>query len=435
MQCTKCGKELSLDDKVCPICGNVLIEDTPGLDHTKEEIIEDEVNDSIIESVEETAAKVEQEEAKNAFSVPISSYEEEEAEAPRPVFEDEEKEEVKEEAVVESEEETKKEVIEEVEEVKEEPKLAPSPLAPPPTEEAVEEAKEEEAKDFTFLSSHHDEINNSTATVQKIEDTHEEIVYEASTETVPSEEYKLASEVNPETVSVDYSEVNTNQGYDEGYTRKTPIGLIIAVVVVACLVFGGVGVLVGSQVFGTKETPPTTQKDDDDSGNTTVEPVKTTSVIFAGNKFEIPVEYDYEVKEGKLSIYDESVYYYVQVAPSSYAQYAANIPYIKDNYTKLGYTVESAAERTVLKSKYVILDLVKSTGEKVTLFLRAFTTNQSFVCAVGRSDGKFATNSELNKIENILATKTLIASKSYEGEEEVRDDNLLSVIVNGKLPD
>ena len=36
MQCNKCGKELSLEDKVCTVCGNVLVEDTPDLDHKVE---------------------------------------------------------------------------------------------------------------------------------------------------------------------------------------------------------------------------------------------------------------------------------------------------------------------------------------------------------------------------------------------------------------
>ena len=415
MQCSKCGKELSLTDKVCTVCGNILIEDTPGLDHVKEKEVE---------------------EVKEDFVVPRTSYEEKEEEAPKPVFEEA----AKEEAVEIIEEESAPEKEEVKEEVKEEEKpqvVLTSPLAPPPQEEEIVKKEEEEVKDFTFLGSHSEE---GTTTVETHEEPRETVTYEASSEVSSAKaEAPLAVEYNktPETVNVDYNKVDMSQSYDAGYQKRTPVGLVIAVVVVACLVFGGLGLLVGSQVFGNKGVTPAENpgnKTGDGDGGETVTPVKTTSVIFAGNKFEIPVEFDYEVKEGKLSIYDENVYYYVQVAPSSYAQYAANIPYIKDNYTKLGYEVMSATERTVLKSRYVILDLVKNTGEKVTLFLRAFTTNQSFVCAVGRTDGKFATNTELNKIENILATKTLIAEKSFPQEDNIKDDALLSVVINSKLP-
>ena len=398
MQCNKCGKELSLEDKVCTVCGNVLVEDTPDLDH-KVEVSK--------ESVEE-------------FSVPLTSETEVENEVPRPVFEENTtKEEVKEEVVIET---PKEEVV------------TTSTLTPPPTKEEIEVKEEEKVNTFDFLN--HSSVPETTPTsvempqptpeVQSVQPVKEETTSNAS---FASEPVTNNFDYTPNTVQVDYNRVNMNNApiapVASVNKRFSPVLIVVAIVL--CVLFLGGGILVGTLLFGNKTDTPTVPEEK-------VEKVKTTSVIFAGNKFEIPIDYDYEVKEGKLSIYDDSIYFYVQVAPSSYAQYAANIPYIKNNYAKLGYTVENAEEKSVLNSKYVVLDLIKSTGEKVTLFLRAFTTNQSFVCAVGRSDGNFATLNELSTIENILATKTLMATKSFDQEDDVKDDDLLGVIVKGTLP-
>ena len=66
MQCNKCGKELSLEDKVCTVCGNVLVEDTPDLDH-KVEVSKESVEEFSVPLTSETEVENEGERIKIRF--------------------------------------------------------------------------------------------------------------------------------------------------------------------------------------------------------------------------------------------------------------------------------------------------------------------------------------------------------------------------------
>jgi len=210
-----------------------------------------------------------------------------------------------------------------------------------------------------------------------------------------------------------------------------PIPALIAIIVVLSLFFGAGGLFVGSKLLATKQTTPTEQQDPEGP----VFIAEYSTVTFQGNRFDIPLEYDYDIKDDKLSIYTKDIYYYVQIVGSGYAGYSANIPYVKQSYEKIGYKVSEAKEIEVGNTKYIILKLVTPKKENVTMFIRPHTANQSFVCAVGKADRSFATTKDLDTIETILSSAQMAATKDFDLEEDQETDELFKVIFDTKLPE
>ena len=211
--------------------------------------------------------------------------------------------------------------------------------------------------------------------------------------------------------------------------KKNNLAFIIPLIVIGALFCGAIGLFIGSKIFkavgeelGKKDAGP-------------VAIAEYSTVTFNGSNFKIPVDYDYDVQEGKLSIFNDDLYYYVQVAPSSYSQYASNIPYLKQNYESLGYKVEKTEETAVGKTRYVILHLTTSKSEKVTLIIRAFTTSESVVCAVGKTDGSFATTKDLDNLEAILSTSETAAVKRAIDLNDLPDDDIFKGAIEFSVPD
>ena len=211
--------------------------------------------------------------------------------------------------------------------------------------------------------------------------------------------------------------------------KKNNLAFIIPLIVVGALFCGAIGLFVGSKIF--KAVGEELGKKD----NGPVAIAEYSTVTFNGSNFKIPVDYDYDVQEGKLSIFNDDLYYYVQVAPSSYSQYASNIPYLKQNYESLGYKVEKTEESSVGKTRYVIMHLATSKDEKVTLIIRAFTTSESVVCAVGKTDGSFATTKDLDNLEAILSTSETASVKRSMDISDLPDDDIFKGAMEFQVPE
>ncbi len=209
-----------------------------------------------------------------------------------------------------------------------------------------------------------------------------------------------------------------------------PVPALIAIVAVLALFFGAGGLFIGSRLLAKPVTPPEEQ---DPDGPVFI--AEYATVTFQGNRFDVPLEYDYDVKGDKLSIYSKDIYYYVQIVGSGYAGYSANIPYVKKSYQDIGYTVKDAKEIEVGNTKYIILNLVTPKKENVTMFIRPHTANQSFVCAVGKADRSFATTKDFDIIESILSSAQMAATKDFDLEEDPETDEIFKVIFDTKLPE
>ncbi len=213
--------------------------------------------------------------------------------------------------------------------------------------------------------------------------------------------------------------------------KKIPLPALIAIIVVAAIALCGGGIAIGSILSSKPATEP--KEDPLPKPEEPIVIADSTTIVFAGSKFDIPIDYEYEIEDGKLSIYNDDLYYFVQVAPTNYAQYSSNIPFLKNNYESLGYTVKEGYETKVGNSQYIILSLVTSRNENVTLFIRSFTTKQSFVCAIGKTDGTFANTKDLNEIETILASSQIVTSRDINIDEDVASDKIFQGVLNVKF--
>ena len=85
--------------------------------------------------------------------------------------------------------------------------------------------------------------------------------------------------------------------------------------------------------------------------------------------------------------------------------------------------------------RYVVLQLVTSKDEKVTLLIRSFTTNESVVCAVGKTDGTYATTKDLDNLEAIISSSESSAVKRSIDLSEVEDDDIFKPAIEFEAPE
>ena len=199
--------------------------------------------------------------------------------------------------------------------------------------------------------------------------------------------------------------------------------VVVVIVLISSVLFIGLGIFVGSIMFGGS-APKKTGGD---------EPIQTqtgavVTVTFGGAKFNIPDDYyDYDLADEKLAIYNDDIYFYIMLAPKSYAQYNSNIPYLKQYYEGLNYTVSSAKEVKVVDQRYVTIDMENITG-KVTLFIRPFTNSQSLTGAIAKTTDSFATSKDLSDVEAILSTSQIVTKAIQENKQDLYKEVLRGII-------
>ena len=431
MLCSNCGKELTEEDKFCNNCGEKVIR--------RHEV-------PLTSDMPSTVA--------NAYGEEVIPYpgEEESAYEVIPRVDPATNEVLDEEKMAVYREPIKEEAVEEAPQVVEEQDVAPEPahenvLTPPTGGPSVDDNimfdKPTTTEETTTSTNSVLFDSTPTTTVQettplKSFENNEATANDTGIASIPMDHNSLETEKIE--VNKNYGPapiVDPPAGADKYYEKfnasiepkkKNNLAFIIPLIIVGALFCGAIGLFVGSKIFkavgeelGKKETGP-------------VAIAEYSTVSFNGSNFKIPVDYDYDIQEGKLSIFNDDLYYYVQVAPSSYSQYASNIPYLKQNYESLGYTVEKTEEVAVGKTRYVILHLNTSKAEKVTLIIRAFTSSESVVCAVGKTDGSYATTKDLDNLEAILSTSETAAVKRSIDLSTLEDDDIFKGAMEFEVP-
>ena len=219
--------------------------------------------------------------------------------------------------------------------------------------------------------------------------------------------------------------VYNSVAYDVPNKKGMSGGALVGIIAIVAFVFLAGGIGVGLLLFGASNT---STKGTSGEVKTDLPTEELVEVEFGGSKFSIPYnEYDYELDNNRLAIYNDNIYFYLMVSSTSYPTYLAGIPKLKDQYEKENYTVSSASEEKVDDQRYIILNIANDSG-KVSLFIRKFTNTQCLTGAIARTDDSYATSKDLSAVESIISSSQIITRAINTNKERLDNDVLKGII-------